>query len=108
MHFLGDELVRLLEEDLPRHFGGGPTSYQLEEREAETGRTRVLIVASPGVGPIDEAALVDAALGVLASGGPAQKMMADVWRRAGTVGVVRREPTTTAAGKVPSLVRSVS
>jgi hypothetical protein len=32
-------------------------------------------------------------------------MMADVWRRAGTVGVVRREPAMTAASKVPPLVR---
>ena len=33
-------------------------------------------------------------------------MMTDVWRQAGTVGVVRREPTVTEASKVPPLVRA--
>jgi hypothetical protein len=107
MHFLGDEIVRLVEEELPRRFGGGPMSYQLVEREEVDGRTRVLVVVDPAVRGVDEAAVVEAALAVLAEGGPAQRMMADVWRQAGTVGVVRRLPATTEASKVPPLVREL-
>jgi hypothetical protein len=108
MHFLGDEVVRLVEEELPRRFGGGPMSYQLVEQEAAGGQTRVLVVISPAVGPVDEAAVAAAVLAVLAESGPAQRMMTDVWRQAGTVGVVRREPTMTVASKVPPLVRATS
>lgn len=51
---------------------------------------------------------MEAVLTVLGSGRTAQRMMADVWRRAGTVGVVRHEPVTTEASKVPPLVRTTS
>ena len=44
-----------------------------------------------------------AVLTVLAEGGPAQRVMTDDSRHAGTVGVVRREPKTTVASKVPPL-----
>ena len=106
MHFLGDEIVTLVEQELPRRFGGGPTSYQLVEEESGDGRSRVLVLVAPAVGPVDEAEVVEAVLTGLAAGGTAQRMMADVWRRAGTVVLVRREPAMTAASKVPSLVRA--
>jgi hypothetical protein len=105
MHFLGDEIVRLVELELPSRFGGGPMSYQLVEEENAGGRTSVLAVVSPTVGPLDEAAVAAAVLEFLAAGGPAQRMMADVWRQAGTVRVVRREPAATVASKVPPLLR---
>ena len=66
MHFLGDEIVRLVEDELPRRFGGGPTSYQLVEQEEATGLTRVLVVVSPGVGPVDEDEVAASVLTALA------------------------------------------
>src|SRR5688572_14368380 len=51
--FLGTELLRLVEEVLPASFGGAPTDYQLVEAE-ESGISRILILASPALGPLDE------------------------------------------------------
>jgi len=108
MHFLGGELLELLETELPRRFGGGPGDYQLEEREAEDGQTTVALVAHPGVGPLDEAELRRVALEFLGGRGAGQRMMAEVWNRAGTLRIVRAEPTVTGAGKILPLQRARS
>jgi hypothetical protein len=100
MHFVGPELVRLLEEVLPARFGGGPADYQLIEEEDGRGRTRVSLAVSPGLGPLDERQVEEVALTFLRSRGDAERMMADIWAGAGTLHVVRREPETSAAAKV--------
>ena len=96
--FMGSMLHELLEETLPARFGGGPADYQLVEEE-EDGLTRVSIVVSPRVGTVDETAVVEA---VIESVGFADwsRRMADTWRQAGTLRVQRREPYSTAAGKI--------
>jgi hypothetical protein len=102
MHFVGSELVRLVEEVLPDRFGGHPTDYQLLEEE-EGGLSRVSLVVSPRVGEIDEARLLRTALEVLASaplGNSGASMMAALWRDAQTLRVVRREPHATGAAKI--------
>jgi hypothetical protein len=100
MHFVGPQLVALLEDVLPGRFGGGPTDYQLVETEDERGRSRVLLAASPRLGPLDEAELAEAALAFLSSEGPAESMMAEIWGGGGTLRVVRREPEVSRVGKV--------
>jgi len=100
MHFVGPQLVALLEDVLPRRFGGGPTDYQLVEAEDESGRSRLLLAASPRLGPLDEAEVAAAALDFLGSEGPAERMMADIWSGGGTLEVVRREPEVSRVGKV--------
>ena len=97
--FLGSSLVELLDEVLPRSFGGAPLDYQLLEEE-EGGLTRVSIVVAPRVGPIDEARVVDVALGHLAGRDSGHRLMTSVWRDGTTLRVVRREPVRTVAGKV--------
>ena len=66
MSFLGSAAVALVEEVLPGRFGGSPTDYQLVEDE-RGGLTRISIRVSPGVGPVDDAAVVEAALAFLGS-----------------------------------------
>jgi hypothetical protein len=100
MHFVGPQLVALLEDVLPRRFGGGPTDYQLVEAEDNSGRSRLLLAASPRLGPLDEAEVAAAALDFLGSEGPAERMMADIWGGGGTLEVVRREPEVSRVGKV--------
>jgi len=102
MHFLGAELLNLLEEVLPRRFGGAPTDYQLLEEE-DHGMTRLSLVVSPRVGAVDEARLVVHVLEVLGSPGPGRKMMAEHWRQGATIRVVRRDPMTTGASKIQPL-----
>ncbi|MGH7899382.1 MAG: hypothetical protein ACREQQ_15615 [Candidatus Binatia bacterium] len=99
MTFLDDDLIRLIEEVLPRRFGGSSTDYQFVERE-EKGLTRVALVVSPRVGPVDEEALRARVLSALASAGRPQAMMAGVWAEHGTLQIERREPYTTSGSKV--------
>jgi hypothetical protein len=104
MHFVGTELLRLLEEVLPDRFGGDPTDYQIvEEEEEASGLPRVSLVASPRLGDLDEDRLIATALEVLGAGGGdhgAGGMMARHWRDARTLRVVRREPYTTMRSKI--------
>jgi hypothetical protein len=102
MHFLGGELLQLVEQVLPARFGGHPTDYQLVERE-DDALPKVELVVSPSVGDVDPAEVVDAALAFLRSQGPGQRLMADVWAGSATLCVVRREPHVTAAGKIQPL-----
>ena len=53
MHFLGSSLIELVEEVLPRRFGGKPNDYQFVETEVD-GLRRVDMVASPRIGNLDE------------------------------------------------------
>jgi hypothetical protein len=104
MHFVGSELMDLVERVLPGRFGGAPTDYQLVEEETG-GLPRVSLLISPRVGPLDERLVVETVLDRLASGphAAAARMMVDQWRQGGTLRVARREPHATAAGKVLSL-----
>ncbi len=91
---LGTECVRVIEEVLPREFGGRSTDYQLLEVEDADRLTRLHLVVSPTVGPIDGERLV--ARFIDAAGLPQM----DRWQQAGTIKVVRQEPVPTAAGKL--------
>src|SRR5262249_61986177 len=84
MKFTGSELLRLIEDVLPERFGGHPTDYQFVEEE-EGGLSRVSLVVSPRIGPVDEPELVAAVLELLGSSPHATGghwLMADYWKRA--------------------------
>jgi hypothetical protein len=97
--FLGNDLFRLVEEELPARFGGHPTDYQLVEQEVN-GLTRIEVVVSPVVDVVDEQAVLEfvlQALPRLASSGSA---MVEQWRQADTLRVVRREPYASGGRKI--------
>ena len=96
--FLGTELLRLVEEVLPKRFGGYPTDYQLVEEEDE-GIPKVNIVVSPRVGNVNDEEVVATAFQVLHSY-PGGDIMSDKWRQGQTLRVARREPYTTASAKI--------
>ena len=102
MHFVGTELLRLLDEVLPQRFGGAATDYQLVEEEVG-GLPKISLVVSPSVGEIDEAQLVRVALETLGSARRGADLMAGFWSHAETLRVVRREPYATRGAKVLSL-----
>ena len=103
MTFIGSTLITLIEEVLPRRFGGAATDYQFVEAEDAEGLSRVSVVISPAVGPVDEAAVVEAAIDYLVAQGAGGAMMAGVWRDSGTLRVERREPHMTRASKITPL-----
>lgn len=102
MGFVGTDVLLLVEELLPRKFGGSPTDYQLVEREQD-GLARVDIVVDPSVGPLNEGELIELTLERLGSGPAYRRMIVDLWRQADAVSVVRRAPHATRTAKVQPL-----
>jgi hypothetical protein len=99
MTFTAAMTVRLVEDLLPRRFGGGPTDYQLVE-DRSGPLSKVVIVVSARVGPLDATAVREAALDALAEGGRGPAQMASSWRAAGLPHVERREPYATGRPKI--------
>lgn len=97
--FVQADLARILEDVLPAHFGGTAGDYQVVQGE-NLGVSRLLLVVSPRVGPVDESRLLERFISELGRSGWLEAAHADVWRRAGTVTVRRQWPVATPAGKI--------
>jgi hypothetical protein len=97
---LGTDCVRVLEEVLPREFGGRSIDYQLLEAEDEDHLTRLYLVVSPSVGPVDEARVLARFVEELRDVRRPRSVMPPLWKQADTIRVVRREPVLTARGKL--------
>ncbi|MDR7519774.1 MAG: hypothetical protein QN131_03655 [Armatimonadota bacterium] len=95
---LATDCVRIIEEVLPREFGGTSVDYQLLETEDDQRVTRLFLVVSPEVGPLDEQKVLERftseLLKVPFSGAPA------TWFQDQTIRVVRRRPVETPSGKL--------
>jgi len=96
---LGTDCVRILEEVLPREFGGRSIDYQLLEAEDEQHLTRLFLVVSPDVGDVDDQRLLARFIQELRRAGP-RSVLPPLWLQADTIRVVRREPVPTARGKL--------
>lgn len=94
---LGTELVRIIEEELPRTFGGRSIDYQLVEAEQEDRLTRLLLLVRPEVGPLDEARVAAWFVERLRR---AQPRGVRLWLQDRTIRVVRRDPVLTPRGKL--------
>ncbi len=97
--FFGEELMSLVEDVLPARFGGSPTDFQLVEEEVD-GLSKVALVVSPRLGPIDDQAILDTAVAALGSSGGPSRLMSELWADGDTLRVVRREPYATGGAKV--------
>lgn len=102
MHFLGADLILLLENELPARFGGTPTDYQFVERE-ENGLTRVSLVVRSSIGVIDGDEILRTVLTFLRGRGTGPRLMAEVWSNGHTLKIVRGDPHVTKAGKILAL-----
>jgi hypothetical protein len=100
MTFADADVIRVLEHVLPARFGGGPTDYQLQEVEGESGRPRLHLVVNPSVGDLDEAALSGAFLDAIGNGSGPERIMGQAWHEWDAVQVVRARPAATGTGKV--------
>jgi hypothetical protein len=98
--FEDGEVVRILEEVLPRRFGGGPTDYQLVEEVTDDGQPKVRLLVHPRVGELDPATVASAFLDALAGPSVPRQLMAGQWRAGGYLGIERRAPLATTSGKI--------
>ncbi len=100
MNFADTDLIRVLDEALPRRFGGAPGDYQLVEDLPAGGPPRVRLFVSPSVPPADPGVVRDFFLEALGRNGGPERTMSLQIREAGLLSVVRRKPVAGAAGKV--------
>lgn len=100
---IGSDLEHILDTVLPDTFGGSALDYQLAEEEDDRGLTRLHLIVSPHVDIPDTQALIDTVLGALSSQGAGADHASASWKAAGTLGVIRREPTWTGQGKLMPL-----
>lgn len=92
-----DSVAAVVEQALPRRFGGASIHYQLLEEDVGSD-TRLTLVVSPQVGELDERAVIEAFLSEVRAAG--RKMVARLWGESGTLRVVRAEPILTPRGKL--------
>jgi hypothetical protein len=100
MTFVKSQLLRVLEEALPKRFGGSSADYQVLEEADGNGVIGLYLLASPRLGPLDEVQLKQSFLAELGRGSVLEAYMASVWERSGTIQIKRQEPVATRAGKV--------
>ncbi len=100
MTFLDADVIRVLEDVLPRRFGGGPTDYQLVEEEGPDGQPRLRLLVHPALGELDGEAVGDAFLTAVGSASQAEHVMELKWRAAGLLRVERSAPRVTRVGKI--------
>jgi hypothetical protein len=102
--FVDTDFVRILENELPAAFGGRSTDYQLLEEEGEKGLTRLLLLVSPRVGPVDESAVLRQFMLLLRTSDASPESWAqsgvEMWRESGMMQIRRADPIPTASGKI--------
>jgi hypothetical protein len=106
--FEDGEIIPLLEELLPRTFGGGPTDYQLEEQESADGASSLNLRVRPSVGDVDAEAVLRFFLEEIGKSSEIKRNMAAIWRQTGLLRVVRGEPRRTSGGKILHLMAASS
>jgi phenylacetate-coenzyme A ligase PaaK-like adenylate-forming protein len=100
MTILGTDCVRILDEVLPEEFGGQSTDYQLLEVEDHEHLTRLRLVVSPSVGPVDEHRLLQRFIDELRKSIQTEAGLPPLWQQADSITVLRQEPVPTASGKL--------
>ncbi|MGH8714244.1 MAG: hypothetical protein ACREYB_09570 [Casimicrobiaceae bacterium] len=98
------DIVRVLEEVLPRRFGGGPADYQLIEDETGEGAPRLRLLVHPAIGAVDAGEVLRVFVAAISAGAGATRHMAAQWQDAGFLRVERAPPRISGGGKILHLV----
>lgn len=97
---MGEEMLEILERELPARFGGTALDYQMMEQEEASGLTRVFLIVSPRVKVEDEREVVEYVYRALTKSSAMADSARRVWEQDGTLQVKRMEPVATARGKL--------
>jgi len=102
--FVNTDFVHIIEEVLPRQFGGESTDYQIVEEEDSTGITHLNLLVSPRVRDVDEQSVVQVFLRHLLHSdetpGSWARSGSQMWSHVGTVRVKREYPIPTKRAKI--------
>lgn len=100
MSFPNADLIRFIEEVLPKRFGGNPTHYQFVEAHGDNGLSVLKLLAHPSVGPVDIEAVNTIFYEAPDSKSGVETIMKSLWREARVLKVERRPPIATLSGKI--------
>jgi hypothetical protein len=102
--FVNTDFIRIIEEVLPKRFGGESTDYQLIEVEGSNSLTHLDLLVSPRIGKIDEAAVAATFVQMLKSAEDSPESWSqsgtEMWSQANTVRVKREYPIPTRRAKI--------
>jgi hypothetical protein len=100
---IGSEMIAILEHVLPTRFGGSALDFQLREEEDERGFTRLTLLVSPHLNIPDDRLVLDVMWESLRASSVGADLARDMWKRAGTMRVLRTPPVWTERGKLMPL-----
>jgi len=94
------DLYPILEQELPRRFGGGVADYQLLESQDDAGTSSLTLRVEPSLGVVDETEVTQTLLRAIGARSGYYKFMTEMIRDAGAIRVERRPAARTPAGKI--------
>jgi hypothetical protein len=100
---IGTDVIRILEETLPAHFGGTPLDYQVLEQEDADGFTRFYLLVHPRLALAAEAQVTTVFLRALRDSSRMADVAQLVWRQMNAIQVRRQAPIVSARGKFSPL-----
>jgi hypothetical protein len=102
--FVDTDFIHIMEEVLPRKFGGESTDYQIIEEEGSDGLTCLNLLISPRLGNINEKSVIGTFVKLLkkAEDSPESWSQAgsEMWAQAGTIRIKRENPIPTKRAKI--------
>jgi hypothetical protein len=100
---VGSDIEKILDEELPKRYGGSALDYQFAEEEDARGFTKLILRVAPGIALGDEGEAVEFVLNALERLGSAGSVVTHTWRQAGSIQIRREAPTMTGRGKLMPL-----
>jgi len=97
---LGIDLLHILEDVLPRRFGGSALDYQVMEEEDEQGFTKISLIISPEISIRDESEVISTVLTAMRAEGPGGRTASETWSQSGNLRIRRMRPVLTERGKL--------
>jgi hypothetical protein len=98
--FAVSDIFHVLEEVLPRRFGGCPGDYQLVESRDSQGLPRYTLIVNANLLGINDRELPAAFLAEMSKLQGYYRFMAAAWKREGLIHVQRGSPLATPRGKI--------
>jgi len=102
--FVDTDFIHIIENELPKKFGGQSTDYQLIEEEDKKGLTHLKLLISPRLNDVDEKEVVNTFVNLLKQSENSPESWSqsgsEMWLQARTIRVKREYPIPTKSAKI--------